>query len=527
MSAPALAPRLRQKLRPLTLACAAALALPALPAHAAPARDETLRLLEKMNARLEQLEKRNAELEKQIKAGAQAAAPAIEQRLKTLEESQARVEDGLNSANVSENEPELTYRLKAIEMDTLSMKKAAKKVDALDGIKAGMSLTTVAQHASGLRSGTQDAGSQLNYRADVTVELPLEPIADIDQRVFAHVRIGQGQGLNAPLTNQGAFASAPNAVAFRASGASPDDSVAILGQAWYQASIPLPFGGFKPRSREKLEITFGKMDLFGFFDQNVAAGDEARQFLNSVFVHNPLLDAGGQIGVDANGFQPGFVASYLNEFNKPEPWRLSFGVFGSGPKGSNYQRSLSSPLLMAQAEKTLRLFDGLAGNYRVYAWQRSKGIDFGDDDNVSKHSGWGFSADQRIGDGITLFTRYGQQISGAVRFDRALTVGSELNGSYWSRGGDSLGIAYASLHASNEYRASEGKGCLATDSKGDPINCFTYNPQGAERIAEIYYRYRITKQFELSPNLQYMARLGANPDASAVKILGLRAQIAF
>ena len=38
MSAPALAPRLRQKLRPLTLACAAALALPALPAHAAPGK---------------------------------------------------------------------------------------------------------------------------------------------------------------------------------------------------------------------------------------------------------------------------------------------------------------------------------------------------------------------------------------------------------------------------------------------------------------------------------------------------------
>lgn len=523
MSAPAQQPQLRQKLRPLALACAAALALPAVSANAAPAKDDMLRLLEKMNARLEQLEKRNAELEKQVKANAQAAAPALEKRVKTLEETQARVEDGLNSANVSENEPELTYRLKAIEMDALSMKKAAKKVDALDGIKAGMSLTTVAQHPSGLPQGTEDGNSQLNYRADVTVELPFDPIGDTEQKVFAHVRIGQGQGLNSAMTTLGAFASAPNAVAFRASGASPDDSVAILGQAWYQASIPLPFGGFKPRSREKLEITFGKMDLFAFFDQNVAAGDEGRQFLNSVFVHNPLLDAGGQIGVDANGFQPGFVASYLNEFNKPEPWRVSLGVFGSGPKGSNYQRSLTSPLLMVQAEKTLRFFDGLAGNYRVYAWQRSKGLDF-DGATTAKHSGWGFSVDQRVGDGVTLFSRYGQQISGAVRFDRALTLGSEINGSYWSRGGDSLGVAVASLHAGSDF---VNGACIASDDTGACTETLAYNPTGAEKIAELYYRYRITKQFELTPNLQYLSRLGGNADADAVKILGLRAQLAF
>jgi hypothetical protein len=514
---------LQPNLRPLALACAA---LFALPANAAPARDDTLRLLEKMNSRLEQLEKRNAELEKELKAGRQVAAPVLEQRLKTLEESQARVERGLESANVSENEPELTYRLKAVEMDTLAMKKAAKKVDALDGIKAGMSLTTVAQRPSGLPQATGNGSSQLNYRADVTVELPLDAIGDTEQKIFAHVRIGQGQGLNAPLSALGAFASAPNAVAFRASGASPDDSVAILGQAWYQASIPLPFGGFKPRSREKLEVTFGKMDLFAFFDQNAAAGDEARQFLNSVFVHNPLLDAGGQIGVDANGFQPGFVASYVNEFNKPEPWRVSLGVFGSGPKGSNYQRSLTSPLIMAQAEKRIRLFDGLAGNYRAYAWQRSKGLDF-DGETTTKHAGWGLSADQRVGDGVTLFARYGQQLSGAVRFDRALTLGSELNGSYWSRGGDSLGLALASLHASSEFRAAGGSSCLESDDSGACMNSFTYNPAGAEKLAELYYRYRITKQFELTPNFQLLSRLGGNPDAAAVKIVGLRAQLAF
>ena len=510
---------LKLKLRPLALSCAALLAVSAL---AAPAKDETLRLLEQMNARLEQLEQRNAELERQLKTSAQQTSPALEERLKALENTQVKVTKGLDSDNLSENEPELTYRLKAIEKDALAVKKAAKKIDALDGLKAGIGLTTIAQRPIGLPQGTTDGISQLNYRADVTVELPLTPISDTEHKIFAHFRIGQGQGLNAQMSALGAFASAPNAVAFRASGASPDDSVVILGQAWYQASIPLPFGGFKQRSREKLELTFGKMDLFGFFDQNAAAGDEGRQFLNSAFVHNPLLDAGGQIGVDANGFQPGLVASYLNETSRPETWRLSLGVFGTGPKGSNYQRSLTSPLVMAQAETSLKFLGGLTGNYRAYVWQRSKGLEL-DGITEAHHLGWGLSADQKVGDGLTLFGRYGQQMSGTVRFDRALTLGGEINGSYWSRGGDSLGVAAGLLHASDAFRAQGSR----VDIDGDGVVDFSHAPTGSERLVELYYRYRISKQFELAPNFQYIAKLGGNPDAASVKILGLRAQISF
>ena len=478
-----------------------------------------MRTLEKMNARLEQLEKRNAELEKQLQP---SVAPALEGRIRTLEETQSRIAQGLDSDRISENEPELTSRLKAVEKDALAVKKAAKKIDALDGLKVGASLTTVVQRQSGMPAKTTDSNSQLNYRSDITVELPFGPIGTIDQKVFAHIRIGQGQGLNASNAVLGGFASAPNAVAFRASGAAADDSVAILGQAWYQASIPLPFGGFKNRSREKLELTFGKMDLFGFFDQNAAAGDEGRQFLNSAFVHNPLLDAGGQIGVDANGFQPGFVASYLNETSKPETWRVSLGVFGSGPRGANYQRTLASPLIIAQAETARKFFGGLTGNYRAYAWQRSQGNEI--DGSTAHHAGWGLSADQKVGDGLTLFARYGQQMSGKVRFDRALTLGSEISGSYWSRGGDSLGAAAGFLHASNAYLDA---GLRAVDVDSDGLTDFSYTPGGAEKLAEIYYRYRISKQFELSPNFQYVTQLGGNTDAARIRIVGLRAQLAF
>lgn len=279
----------------LALACAAVLAAPA---WAAPSQEELLEMLNKLNGRLEQLEKRNSELERQLQSPpapqptpAAASGTPLEQRVRKLEEAQQRVEQGLESENISENEPDLTSRLKAVEYQSLNTLKAARVIESLDGVTAGVSFTTVAQSPHGVAS-TSPAGtenSQLNYRADAFVTLPLPKVGDTESRIFTHFRMGQGSGLNG-LTSY----SKPNATAFRVLSAQPDDSVAVLGQAWYQATIPLPLGGFKPHSREQLEVNFGKMDPFVFFDQNAAANDETRQFLNTVFVHNALLDAGAE-----------------------------------------------------------------------------------------------------------------------------------------------------------------------------------------------------------------------------------------
>jgi high affinity Mn2+ porin len=474
----------------------------ALPASAAGtlSQADLARLLEQLNQRVERLEQRNAELERELRA--RGAPAAIEQRVQALETQQAQIKAGLESETLSEREPELTMRLKAVETQAATAGAAAKKLDeALDGISAGLSLTTVAQKPY----RAPDAGSQLNYRADAFVTLPLAKIGDIEHKVYAHARLGQGAGLSELATFSG-----PNATAFQLGSLRPDDSVATLAQIWYQASIPLPRGGHRPQSKETLEITFGKMDPFVFFDQNAVAGDESRQFLNSVFVHNPLLDAGGDIGVDANGFAPGLSISYANARNSPQTWRLSLGAFGTGEKGSNYQRTLASPLLIAQAETEQRLFGGLPGNYRLYAWRNPQAGHF--DPNLASaelHTGWGISADQRVGDGVTLFGRYGQSLRGHVQFDRALTLGAEFNGSYWNRGGDAIGAAGGWLRTSRDYRdAVAGAG-------------------SAERVFELYYRWRVNEQFELSPNFQYIGSPAGDSGADAIKIIGLRAQITY
>lgn len=496
----------------LALMCANSGALAATPAKSGKAN--LANALEQLNQRMEKLEQRNAELERELQASrAQqaiakpAAAAEMEQRVQTLEAQQTQVVRALDKETISEKEPDLTARLKALETLAISAQSAARKVEAFDGITTGFSLTTVAQKPF----GTSD-GSQLNYRGDAFVSLPLATIGDIEQNVFVQFRLGQGVGLNGISSF-----SKPNASAFRVSSAGPDDSVAVLGQAWYQATIPLPFGGYKPHSKETLELNFGKIDPFVFFDQNAAAGDETLQFLNSAFVHNPLLDAGGDIGVDANGFTPGLRLSYSNATQKPETWRVSLGVFGAGAKGANYERSLASPMLMLQAETEQRMLGGLAGNYRMYAWSNAQAAHF--DESISapeRHSGWGISLDQRVGDGVTLFGRYGQQIQGHIAFDRALTLGAEVNGSYWGRGADRLGLAGGWLKTGKDYRAFNS----SANGSAAPL-------AGSERVAELYYRFHINQQFQLSPNLQYLANPGGAASADAVKVLGLRAQIAY
>jgi carbohydrate-selective porin OprB len=201
---------------------------------------------------------------------------------------------------------------------------------------------------------------------------------------------------------------------------------------------------------------------------------------------------------------------------------VSVGLFGTGERGANYQRSLSSPLLMVQAEKQLKLFGGLTGNYRLYGWNRSQGVDY--DGTLNKHTGFGASIDQRVGDGIKLFARYGKLVKGELPFNQAITAGAEFSGSYWGRGADSIGIAGAWLQSGKGYRTTTATAYL-DDSQ--TLAAYTFTPQGAEQVAEIYYRYRLSPQFELSPDFQYITNGGGNADASPVKVFAVRANIAY
>ena len=89
---------------------------------------------------------------------AESSNAELLKRIERLEKKNEELEKALEGERVSEKEPELATRLKAVEFQTLSMQKQARTIKALEGITAGVSFTTVAQHASG--SATTNGGSE-------------------------------------------------------------------------------------------------------------------------------------------------------------------------------------------------------------------------------------------------------------------------------------------------------------------------------------------------------------------------------
>ncbi|HEX7971253.1 MAG TPA: carbohydrate porin [Thiobacillus sp.] len=477
---------------------------------------DTQRLLQRLIERVEKLEKRNAELERALLPHATGADSQTEARLKALEERNTQLDSALSAEDVSEKEPELAARLKAVEYQALDIQKQAKVIDSIEGFSAGATFTTVAQRASGIDTN----GTELNYRADITVTTPTIKTGDIESKLFGHFRVGQGKGLGDKFTS---FVG-PNATSFQlGSVVPPETSAMMLAEAWYQADIPLPYGGFKPNSRQTLTVNFGKMDPFAFFDQNAAANDETRQFLASSFVHNALLDnpLAANIGADGFGFSPGMRVSYFNWGAKPETYRLSFGVFGAG-RSANFSDSFKSPFVIFQAETSQRFFTGLQGNYRVYVWRNGQAPTFVADETAS-HRGIGINFDQRLGDGITLFGRLGTGSGDRLPFDRTASLGTEFSGSYWDRGADAIGLAIGSNRASKDFRAQSAT--LDADADGTPD--YGFAATGWEQTLEAYYRFRVHERFELTPDFQYIRNPAGNPDAQAVTIVGVRANLAF
>lgn len=437
----------------------------------------------------------------------------LTERLEAIEQRNRKLEQSLASERINANKPERTTQ--AVESQTLAMQKT-RQIEALRDISVKASLTGVLQGVNGTGSSTGSSENRANYRGDISVALPGGKTGDIEGNIFAHLRVGQGRGLSLRPT----YTSTPNTTAFEVGSTPADDSFAILAQAWYQLKVPLPRGGVKAEAREHVDLTFGKIDPFGFFDQNSIADDESVAFMNNAFVHNPLLDSGGDVGADAYGFAPGAIARYRNAQQQGPEWGVSLGVFGSG-KGANFTSSpLTRPFIIAQADVATRI-NFLPGNYRAYLWTNGRGADY--NGNASRHTGIGFSIDQQVGDDLTLFARYGHQLKGKVRFDCALTVGAELSGNTWGRGADALGVAFGGLRTAADFR-NDSPG---VDADGDGNPDFGYQANGWEKQAELYYRYKLNDNFELTPDFQLISRPGGDSSASTVKLLAVRARIGF
>lgn len=435
----------------------------------------------------------------------------LNRRMAQLEEDNRSLKSELAAREGGAREREIVGRLEDVERQVISQEKKTSVLDAVEGASVEASLLMVGQRAlSGTASGKNE--SRINYRADVEVSLPAGNIGRAEGALFAHFRIGQGNGLSdLPPT----LTASVNSTAFSLSG---DDSAALLAQAWYELEVPLG------EWQSELDINAGKIDPFAFFDQNDIADDESAAFLNNVFVHNPLLDSGGDMEVDEYGFAPGLRLAYRNDSQSPDYWQASFGVFSSG-EDSSFDTDFSNPFVIGQLEAGGNYLLGRHGVYRVYAWTRGRATAFANELDASRerHSGWGVSANQQVDEHVTVFGRYGRSTEGEVRFDQAITVGAEVGGAYWGREHDRIGLAAGWLETSKSFRAA----APGLDADGDGTADFGYAPDGSESQFEIYYAWQLNEHLELTPDFQWIVNPGGIDSAKDIAIVGLRAHASF
>lgn len=440
----------------------------------------------------------------------------LNQRIELLENALKHSQSEAVAKNGSTREKEIVGRLEDVERQVLSHDKKGRLMDALEGVSVEASMLMVGQRAFG---GTQSGKGEnrINYRGDVEVSLPAGNIGEAEGEIFAHFRMGQGNGLS---TLDPTLTGTPNSTAFALTNG--DDTAVLLAQAWVELDVPLGEGGDSAAS--KLEINVGKIDPFVFFDQNDLADDESAAYLNNVFVHNPLLDSGGDMEVDAYGFAPGLRLAWRNESQSPDYWQVSVGLFSAG-QDSAFDTDLSKPFVIGQIEAGGHYLFGQQGVYRLYAWNRGRSTPFANefDSSSERHVGWGFSVNQQVAEHVSLFGRYGHSITGRVRFDRAYTAGAEIGGAYWGREHDRLGIAAGWLDSSKAFRAA----APGLDADGDGVADFSFAPTGAEKQLEIYYAWRLNEHLELSPDFQWISKPGGDAAAKDIAILGLRAKASF
>ncbi|WP_165873498.1 carbohydrate porin [Parasulfuritortus cantonensis] len=405
----------------------------------------------------------------------------LSDRVAQLEAANRKLEAALEQDH-SGRAARLADRVEAIEGKVAVLGDRPEPVAALAGASIGGSLLMVAQNSRGGSGAT----SQLSSRADLEVELPAGNVGTAEGRLFAHLRAGDGDGVDV-----GTFATA-NATAF-------NFNQPVLLQAWYQLDLPTGTGSGESG---RVELTLGKIDPFGFFDANNVADDESEQFLNLAFIHNPLLDAGGDIGVGEHGASPGLRLAYGGEVEGGRHLAASLAVFGAGG-GADYHDSFHKPFVIGQVEYAGRPLAGLPGTYRLYAWNNGQAED-AFTGTTERHSGWGLSADQQISGHATVFARYGHSTRGNLLFDRAVTVGVQVSGTLWGRAADRLGVAYGWLESSAESGLS-----------------------GAERPFEVYYAWQINEQLALTADFQRIANPAGDRGLDDVTVLGLRAKAAF
>jgi high affinity Mn2+ porin len=340
--------------------------------------------------------------------------------------------------------------------------------------------------------------------------------------------IWQGYGLSNAL----GVAGFPNAEAYRVGKTYPDAS---LCRAFIRDTIGL--GGDKEaadsglggtRDARKLTFTVGHFSAKDIFDTNTYSNDGRSQFMNWVLVANGAWD----YPANTLGFTNG-AAAELNT----GAWSGRLGVFqvSKVANGIRMDWNLAHAWSAVAEVERRHSLGGHAGAIRLLAYDTRAHMgsyqetvnnpSLGEDIFLTAayryKYGFGVNLEQEIRTNLGAFARLGwndgkNQTYEFTDVDRTATGGLSLKGARWRRPEDAVGLAVilngiSAVH--RQYLAAGGLGITVGDGALD---------YRAERIAETYYNWKISKHFQLSPDYQFAADPAYNHVRGPVNIFALR-----
>ncbi len=348
--------------------------------------------------------------------------------------------------------------------------------------------------------------------------------------------VWQGYGFNKTLGAEGF----PNGEAFRLGNSIPNavfsrvfirQTIGLGGETEATANDALHLAGQSDVSR--LTITAGKFSAKDIFDNNAYANDPRTQFMNWSLMANEAWD----YPADSLGFITG-LAVELNE----SQWTARYGFF-QVPRVSNGIAEdpayLDAWSMVAEFERRFSLggHPGAArvltfltrahmGSYELALDDPSRPADVAATRDYRYKFGFGLNLEQEFVKGVGGFLRLGWSDGRNEGWsfsdvDHSASLGVSLNGNFWRRPEDTLGIAAALNGISGvhrEFLAAGGTGILAGDG------ALTY---ATEKLIETYYDIEVWKGINLALDYQFIADPAFNRDRGPVSVVSGRLHWSF
>jgi len=278
----------------------------------------------------------------------------------------------------------------------------------------------------------------------------------------------------------------------------------------------------------RITLTVGKMSAKDIFDNNTYANDSRTQFMSWSLMANEAWD----YPADSLGFTTGAAI----EWNGPK-WTWRYGLFQM-PKVSNGlaqdQDYLQAWGMVTEFERrwaidehpgTVRLLAFLnrahMGSYAETVDNPALNADITLTRDYRFKYGFGLNAEQELMKGIGAVMRLGwsdgrNEAWAFSDVDHSASLGLSINGDFWHRPGDTVGLAGALNGISSVHRdflAVGGTGILAGDG------ALNY---GIEQLAETYYDCQIWKTIHATLDYQFIANPAFNQDRGPVSVVSAR-----